>query len=595
MQGISLVSVSLSVPPVPANGDEDVVRRLQEHLGSPALVAEILAARGVVDPLEADLFLNPKLGHLSDPFSLPDAAKGVDRVIQAVSQRERIALFSDYDADGITSAALLRNFLEGMGCEPLVYIPRREEGYGLNAPAVESLADQGASLLICLDCGSSNRDEIRLARTRGMDVVVLDHHEVPSPGPDAHALINPKCPGSSFPTRDLAACGVTFFFLVALRRIATQRGLLNRTINLKNELDLVTVGTVADMVPLLKDNRILVRFGLEVMKKKPRRWLRTFLKKHPVLNGNLAGYGLSFVIIPRINAMGRVDDPNVALQFLLSEDDDVSTNLLETLQATNRKRQQIEESILNEALEQLAAQDTDNQSSIVLYKEDWPVGVVGIAAQRLAEMFKKPAVIMTKVEGVWKGSARGADGLNLHQAIGSVSSLLIRYGGHRHACGLSILEENLERFQAEFNRVVKEVREVGPRSVSCDASLSFVDLTKELVGWLERLHPFGIGNPRPSFLLSPTGLSIVRDRFVRMTDERNRVWHGTLQRQAQIADASQYHIVASPIIREDRGESFIHLQVRDVLPAEGPPDKKLPSDRAAGHGVIPAPVEPPGQ
>jgi single-stranded-DNA-specific exonuclease len=198
------------------------------------------------------------------------------------------------------------------------------------------------------------------------------------------------------------------------------------------------------------------------------------------------------------------------------------------------------------------------------------VGVIGIAAQRLAEMFKKPAVIMTKVEGIWKGSARGADGLNLHHAIGSVSSLLIRYGGHRHACGISICEENLERFQAEFDHVVKEVRETGHRSISCDASLSFVDLTKELVEWLERLYPFGIGNPRPSFLLSPIEMSIVRNRFIRITDEQKKIWHGTLQRQAQIPDAPRYQVVASPIIREDMGESFIHLQVRDILPAEGP-------------------------
>lgn len=553
---------------MPGNGNDDPVGRLQQHLGSPTLVAEILTARGITDPREADVFLNPKLAHLSDPFTLPDVEKGVERVIQAVSREERLALFSDYDADGITSAALMLNFLKEMGCDPLVYLPRREEGYGLNPSAVEYLADQGARLLICLDCGSSNHDEILFAKARGMDVVIIDHHEVPSPEPDAHALINPKRSGSLFPTRDLAACGVAFFFLMALRRIATQRGLLRGKVNLKDELDLVTVGTVADMVPLLKDNRILVRFGLEVMRKKPRIWLRTFLKKHPTLKGNFAGYGLGFVIIPRINAMGRVDDPNVALQFLLSEDEGVSMNLLEKLQATNRKRQQIEESILNEALEQLAAQDTENQSSIVLYKEDWPVGVIGIAAQRLAEMFKKPAIVITKVDEIWKGSARGADGLNLHHAIGSVSSLLIRYGGHRHACGLSISEENLKRFQTEFDQVVREGRTTHRRTINCDAALSFVDLTKELVEWLERLHPFGIGNPRPAFLLSPAEVSIARDRFIRMTDERSRVWHGSLQRQTQIPDAAQYQIVASPTIREDMGDTFIHLQIRDIFPAE---------------------------
>lgn len=553
---------------MPANGDDDAVRQIQERLGSPPLVARILADRGIADPVEAEAFLSPRLEYLSDPFSLPDAAKGVERVIQAIRQEEPIALFADYDADGITSAALLLNMLKRMGCEPFTYIPKREEGYGLNAVAIERLAGQGTRLLICLDCGSSNNEEVLLAKARGMDVVILDHHEVPSLEPQAVALINPKRACSSFPTRELAACGVTFFFLMALRRIASQLGLLAEKVNLKQELDLVTVGTVGDMVPLLKDNRILVRFGLEVMRRKPRTWLRAFLKKHPVLNGNLAGYGLGFVIIPRINAMGRVDDPKLALQFLLCDDPEMSSSLLETLQATNRKRQQIEESILTDALDQLAGQDIENQNSIVLYKEDWPVGVIGIAAQRLAELYKKPAVVLTKVNGVWKGSARGAEGVNLHNAIGLVSSLLIRYGGHRHACGLSISEENIETFQREFDQIIKDSRTASSRSINCDAVLSFVDLTKELVEWLERLHPFGIGNPRPSFLLSPAGMSVVRDRFIRMTDEQKRVWHGSLQRQIQIPDAAQYQVVASPVIREEMGNAFIHLQIRDILAAE---------------------------
>lgn len=546
----------------------EAARRLQDHLKSPLLVAEILVNRGISEPGDADAFLNPRLEHLSDPFALPDMDKGVERVLQAISRGERVALFADYDADGITSAALLLGFLRLMGNEALVYIPRREEGYGLNEAALGRLASQGVQLLVCLDCGSSDCREIAFARSQGMDVVVLDHHEVPSLEPEVDALVNPKRSGSTFPTRDLAACGVTFFFLMALRRRASQRGMLPTRVNLKKELDLVTVGTVADMVPLHKDNRILVRFGLEVMKTKPRTWLRTFARKHPVLNGNLAGYGLGFVIIPRINAMGRVADPAVSLQFLLADDEEVSANLLETLHSTNRKRQQIEEIILNEALEEIAGTDMDSQASIVLYKEGWPIGVIGIAAQRLAEMFRKPAIIITKVDGVWKGSARGADGLDLHQAISSLSPLLIRYGGHRHACGLSIAETNLEQFRMDFNQAVKKGRTTAGRSVPSDAALAFHDLTKELVEWLERLHPFGIGNPRPSFLLSPRSVSFVKERFVRMVDERNRIWHGNLQRATPIPEASRYHVVASPMIRHEMDEDFIHFQVRDIFPAE---------------------------
>jgi single-stranded-DNA-specific exonuclease len=276
------------------------------------------------------------------------------------------------------------------------------------------------------------------------------------------------------------------------------------------------------------------------------------------------GYALSFIIIPRINAAGRVSHPVMALDFLRETDQNASNLLLGELNKVNRQRQGLEEAIIRESLELIEEESLSGRASLVLCKEDWPIGVIGIAAQKLAETYGKPCIIFTRVDGLWKGSARGVPGLDLHSTVGTVSSLLLKFGGHKHACGLSLPEENLACFPGAFEEAVRKCLTETDRTITVDALVEFEELTQELVEQIDLLAPFGFGNPRPSFLFAPSAVTVNKG-FVKLTDRQNRTWHGNSFRKGPMPDGPGLMIVACPTMREDLGEKFIHLQVRDFV------------------------------
>ena len=539
-----------------------LIESIENALRVPNLFARILVSRGMESPEEAEAFLYPKLDDLSDPFLLPDIEKGVDRTVKAIKKMEHICIYGDYDADGITSAALMTNFFRHLGLLAEVYLPMRKEGYGLNIEAVKRIAARGTKLLICVDCGSSNVDEIRAANELGMDVIVIDHHEVPATIPAACALINPKRKDSRFPTRDLAACGVTFFFLWALRRVMHNDGLLKDKINLKRELDIVALGTLGDMAPLIKDNRILVKFGIDAMKKRPRLWLKSIFKKGLIPRRGIDEYTLNFIIIPRINAAGRVSDPKKSLDFLICEDEGRIDRFLDELHEANSRRQKVGSEILKEIIAKIDKNNLIEQHSFVLFKEDWHIGVIGIVAQKLVEMFGKPAIVITEVDGICKGSGRGGDGLNLHETLSSLSPLLLKYGGHKYACGISITKDNLIPFREAFEKSVHSVINIRQREVFADAPADFEDLTEELMGFIESLSPFGVGNARPCFLLAPLSVASIKNGHIKITDRTSRTWHGYNQTQTAVPQSENVSIIASPALQEDMGKKFIHLNVK---------------------------------
>jgi single-stranded-DNA-specific exonuclease len=545
---------------------KEIARAMADGLGIPELAARLLYSRGITDPDAAHRLLYPSLAHLSDPFLLPDIEQGVSRTMEAIQRREKICLYGDYDADGVTSVAILSNFLRQMGVIPDIYIPERHEGYGLNFNAVKRFSEQAVSLLICLDCGSSNVEEVEEARRYGIDVVIIDHHEPPGRLPSPVALINPKRNDSRFPTRELAACGVAFFFILALRRALSHRGLLKQHINLKKELDLVAIGSLGDMVPLVKDNRIMVKFGMETMRKRPRTWLKAFFSERVIYRGIIDEYALNFVIVPRINAAGRVSDPRHALAFLTSEDDRSARAMLVELNETNRRRQKIEEDIVREIINGLANENLDTRKSIVLYNQDWHIGVIGIVAQKLVERFGKPSIILTRIGDYLKGSGRGGDGINLYDTVASLSPFLLKYGGHKYACGIALAEENLLSFVNAFEESIKTPITPRDRKHRVDARAGFEELTLKFIEFIEQLSPFGMGNPRPNLLLSPSAISS-NDRFIKVIDTNNRTWQGSIQGQCTIPQNGPVTIVATPVLREQRGEQFIHLNIKDILPA----------------------------
>jgi single-stranded-DNA-specific exonuclease len=541
------------------------VQAIAGDLGVPELMARILVARGIESAAAARIFLKPKLEDLSDPFLLPDMQKGVDRVIVAITRKETICLYGDYDADGVTSLALMINFLKHFEVTPIIHIPTRQDGYGLHVSAINTFHERGVTLLVSLDCGSSNVDEVRYAADCGIDTVIIDHHEMGRGVPPAYALINPKRKESLFPTRDLAACGVTFFFLLALRRTMHAKGLLGKTMNLKKELDIVTVGTVGDMVPLTGDNRIMVKHGMEMMNKHPKAWLKAMHNSRAITKGIIDEFTLGFIIVPRINAAGRVSEPEKSLNFLLSEDEPGAAPYLKTLEDANKYRRRIEEQILREIVNDLKKDHLAERSSIVVFNEKWHVGVLGIVAQKLAEMFKKPSIVITKQNDTWKGSGRGAAGMDLFETITSLSPLLLKYGGHRYACGISLTEENLTLFVDAFEKSVKNDDVVETkREIICDSRAEFDELTTELMGHIGQLSPFGIGNPRPNLSLNPAGIEPLKYGRVKITDRNKRTWYGYMQADQHIPRSDNLYCIVSPVLREEMGERFINLNIKDI-------------------------------
>jgi single-stranded-DNA-specific exonuclease len=548
----------------------DIVKSIEDELGVPNVLARILVSRGITNVDEAESFLHPRLDDLSDPFLLPDMEKGVDRVIKAIVEQQKICIYGDYDADGITSAALMINFFRHIGQPTEVYLPKRQEGYGLNIEAIKKLKTQNPELLICLDCGSSNHDEIAFAKESGIETVVIDHHELPDTMPEAYALINPKRKNSGFPTRELAACGVTFFFLWALRRVMHRRGLLENMINLKKELDLVAIGTIGDMVPLTKDNRILVKFGIESMRRQPKVWLKSFLKKNLIpRGGSIDEYALNFIIIPRINATGRISKPEIALDFLVCNEEYESEAMLHDLQKANKERQEEEKSILNEIEGVVTKNNFSDKHSIVLFNRDWHLGVIGIVAQKLVEKFGKPSIIITEVNGVWKGSGRGGNRINLLETIASLSHLLLKHGGHKYACGLSLSEENLIPFRDAFEERVAVMPHEINKQFQVDTHAEFEEITNEFMGFIEQLAPYGVGNPRPDLLMVPSDVLVINQRRVRIIDKNKKTWDGIIQNKHYAVPQSNISaIIGYPFIKKERDEDFINFYIKEFVSIE---------------------------
>jgi single-stranded-DNA-specific exonuclease len=305
------------------------------------------------------------------------------------------------------------------------------------------------------------------------------------------------------------------------------------------------------------------------MRKRPRTWLKAFFSERVIYRGTIDEYSLNFIIVPRINAAGRVSDPRHALAFLTSEDDRDARAMLVKLNETNRRRQKIEEDIVREITDSLSTENLHTRKSIVLYNQDWHLGVIGIVAQKVVERFGKPSIILTRVGDYLKGSGRGGEGIDLYDTVASLSRLLLKYGGHKYACGIALTEENLLPFVQAFEESIKAPITPRDKETRVDALAGFEDLTIGFLRFIEQLAPFGMGNPRPNLLFPPSSISS-RDRFIQVTDANNRTLHGSMQGQCAISRNGAVRIVATPVLREQRGEQFIHLNIKSILPAEDP-------------------------
>ena len=481
---------------------DEAARVVAAELSLHPVVAKVLVARGYKTPADATRFLSDALTELPDPFLMKGLPQAVDRIMRAILEKESVTLYGDYDVDGVSSTALLTIFLRQVGLEVRTYIPHRlEEGYGLNRAAIERLASEGTKLLVTLDCGITSHAEIERANALGVNVVVVDHHAVPEVMPPAVAVLNPLQPGCEYPTKWLCAGGVTFNLCMGLRKVLRERGFFagKQEPNLKQLLDLVALATVADVVPLTGANRILVTHGLKELTAGRRPGVRALKDVAEVGGIEITAGTVGFRLGPRINAAGRLDDASVGLQCLLAKDYETALPLARALDSANAERQQIERAMLTGAIEQAEAAVARGVRGLVLSSPDWHPGVVGIVASRIVERFHRPTICIGVHDGMGKGSARSIEGFHLYDAIKSISGMLARFGGHKAAAGLSIDPAKLAEFTQAFESVAFSSLEESALVPRCriDAVVNSKELDEKAVEALQRLAPFGMGNPEP--------------------------------------------------------------------------------------------------
>ena len=476
------------------------------------LLAQCLLNRGLSEPEEIARFLEPRLKDLTDPFRLPDMGVAVDRLFAARAAGQRVAIFGDYDVDGVTATALLAEVLEALGWTVGHYLPHRmDEGYGLSRGAVENCVSKlSPSLLLAVDCGSTAVEAIRWLREQGVDTIVLDHHQVSTPRPEALALVNPRLavpneankgpagPGPVPETADLCSAGLAFKLAHALVKQGRQAGLAGADgFDLKPFLELVALGTIADLVPLRGENRILVSAGLERLNTTRRPGL-VALKRVAGVQGRVGGYEVGYLLGPRLNAAGRLETADAALRLLRARSLAEAEPLAHSLDVCNQERQQIERQMAEEVIETVRARfQPDRDYVIVEGRLLWHIGVVGIVASRVLHEFHRPAIVLGGEADEWRGSGRSIEGFDLAAALCACDDLLLRHGGHALAAGLSIRPEQVDLFRARLNDLARRTlkpEDLQPR-LRVDAEIDLRELTLERVAELERLQQTGIGNP----------------------------------------------------------------------------------------------------
>ena len=477
--------------------DKRTARRISKSLDLPLAVAKLLVARGLTKKKKISAFLAPDLDDLYAPSKLTGTAPASKLILASIKSKEKICVFGDFDVDGLTSTALLTTVLMELGAEVVPFIPDRfDHGYGLNGDVIKDMASDGIRLLITVDCGISGIDEIALAKEMGMQVIVVDHHRPPSLLPAADVIINPRVPGCDYPFKELAGVGLVF----KLTQVLTSK--TDNPEAVLEHLDLVALGTVADMAPLIDENRVIVHHGLKALKETGRVGLRKLMEVCGLKHGLVTAGQISFGLAPRLNASGRLSSAQTSLKLLLTRDVVEAIDLAGQLDAHNRERQKVEKQMLSQAIDMVETEGYRN--TLVFASKDWHEGVKGIVASRLVERYFRPTILFTKKDGLYVGSARSIPKFNIHEALGACSELLVRWGGHSAAAGLTLREQDFDKFRAAFEKVaadrLRETDFIDYLAIDIEAAPS--ELSTRFAQEIEQLEPFGMGNPKPTLVLS---------------------------------------------------------------------------------------------
>lgn len=564
---------------IPRAPDPEVVASLKETLSIPETVANLLFIRGHVDAESAKDFLRPRLAHLHDGFSMRGLAKAVERLARACNDSETVLIHGDYDVDGICSTTIMTRTLREFGAKAVPFIPRRiEDGYDLSAAGVRAAIENHASVVLTCDCGTSAREPVAELCKAGIDVIVTDHHLPGEALPECLAVLNPRQDGCEYPDKDLAAVGVAFKLALALAKHLGRNDSF-----IWGMLDLVALATVADVAPLRGENRILVRYGLRMLTETRNIGLRSMIRAAGMQGKVLTAGRVGFILAPRLNAAGRVGHAMRGVELLMSTDEHHANTIARELEELNARRQELDHRALDEAREMLVQMDPAETYGIVLASEAWHPGVIGIVASRIVEEYGRPTVLIALDGDTGKGSGRGiqAAKFNLHAALAKCSDLLLRFGGHKAAAGITIERDRVEDFTRRFNEVCRSMlrpEDLIPE-VRIDMEVALDGANEELERLLRHFEPFGIGNPAPILvargvrLVAPPKL-IGRDglklRLSAGKGELEAIGWGFAPRIAEFDVAIPVDI-AFRLERDDyRGESRLQARIADISPQQNP-------------------------
>ncbi|MDH3328277.1 MAG: single-stranded-DNA-specific exonuclease RecJ [Desulfobulbaceae bacterium] len=566
--------------------DNDLCQKLAQEMNIPYGVAVLLCRKGLGDKKEASAFLYPRLADLPSPFLMKDMDRAVDLVLQTYKQQGLILIHGDYDVDGISGTALLSLFFTSLGITTICFQPNRlTEGYGLQKSIIEQHcpANNTAALLITVDCGISAHDEVFFARESGYNVIITDHHLPPATLPEAEAILNPKQQECLFPYEDLAGVGVAFFLAMGIRNRMVEQGLINKNNapKLKDLLSLVALGTVADVMPLTDINRILVKAGLEVISKRSVPWTWALCERAGLKEGAVTAENISFRLAPRINAPGRLGEPESAFRLLTSSDTVNAIELADNLETINQERRQLELDTIEKVLRECTLQDNKGYRGLVVYGNYHP-GIIGVIASRIVDKFHKPAIIFTDDttgSDILKGSGRSIEQINLYETLKECSDTLIQFGGHAMAAGLTIKKEVLPQFIEEFNLAVPETGDSPDKLQARVVNLDYNGDKWEIFDsrffhYYQLMEPFGNGNPEPVFLLTNqemSRVSVVAAHLKYSVNVNGKTFRGIGFGMADKLNMVQNNPVDLLFkLRKNvyRGEEYIEFHAVDIVAAE---------------------------
>ena len=548
--------------------DETEINKISQKYNLNRLLSSIIVNRNIKEE-DIDVFLNPTRNNFYNPFLMPDMEIAVDRIIKAINSKEKMIIYGDYDVDGITSITVLKSFLEDRGIYVDSYIPNRlEEGYGLNKPAIDGIVKKEYDLMITVDTGISGIEEIEYANSLGLETIVTDHHEVGDELPNAIAVVDAKRKDNQYPCRDLAGVGVVFKLIQA---IGIKLGLEEK--EYLKYLDIVCVGTISDIVPLVDENRVITKLGLMLVAQTKNMGLRSLL----ISSGykNIDSTTISFGIAPRINACGRMGHADEALKLFLSKDIYEVNELTKRLNDYNKIRQDKEKSIYEDAVNQIEKNKLYENCAIVVAGEDWHHGVIGIVSSKITDLYFKPSILLCYEDEVAKGSGRSIPGFDLHDALMKCQNSIERFGGHAMAIGITIKRDKFEEFKKEFEEVARKAKidEIIP-IINIDAKINLSEINKEMVASLKKLEPFGEGNKMPIFAFKNLKIDSIRalseGKHIKLTlKEGNSIINaigfnlGHLVDEYRIGD--KIDVVGTLEINSFNGVDSLQINLKDVM------------------------------